>query len=267
MSNPISNAHEEGEVRLELTGSIAKLTLSRTAALNALTWTMYEQLESHLNTLAADDAIRVIVIQGDGDAFAAGTDISQFKGFSGEDGIAYERKIDRIIDLLENMPKPVISAIHGYAVGGGLLIAAASDLRYATPTAKFGAPMARTLGNCLSLDNYQRLVREIGPMRTKELLFTSRLLSADEAWQAGFLTDVFNQDDLLPKVFEIAQRISKNAPLTIKASKEALRRLNQTSKIQLREQFEDVIAMVYGSEDFAEGVSAYLEKRSPNWHQ
>jgi enoyl-CoA hydratase/carnithine racemase len=188
VSNPSSNAREEGAVLLEQTGSIAQLLLSRPSSLNALTWTMYAQLEAHLNKLAEDAAIRVIVIRGDGDAFAAGTDISQFQGFTGQDGIQYERRIDRMIHLLESMPMPVIAAIHGYAVGGGLLIAAACDLRYATPAAKFGAPMARTLGNCLSLDSYRRIVREIGPMRTKELLFTSRLFSADEALQAGFLT-------------------------------------------------------------------------------
>jgi enoyl-CoA hydratase/carnithine racemase len=127
--------------------------------------------------------------------------------------------------------------------------------------------MARTLGNCLSLDNYRRLVREIGPMRTKELLFTSRLFSAEEALQAGFVTSLFDQAEFLPKVMEVAQRISQNAPLTIKASKEALRRLNQANQNHLSaEQFDDVIALVYGSEDFAEGVNAYIEKRKPNWH-
>jgi enoyl-CoA hydratase/carnithine racemase len=270
VSNPSSNsfnAREEGAVLLEQTGTIAQLLLSRPSSLNALTWTMYEQLEAHLNKLAEDPSIRVIVIRGDGDAFAAGTDISQFKGFTGEDGIQYERRIDRIIHRLENMPIPVIAAVHGSAVGGGLLIAAASDLRYATPAAKFGAPMARTLGNCLSLDNYRRLVREFGPMRTKELLFTSRLFSAEEALQAGFVTSLFDQAEFLPKVMEVAQRISQNAPLTIKASKEALRRLNQANQNHLSaEQFDDVIALVYGSEDFAEGVSAYIEKRKPNWH-
>jgi enoyl-CoA hydratase len=115
VSNPssASNARKEGAVLLEQTGSIAQLLLSRPSSLNALTWTMYEQLEAHLNTLAEDASIRVIVIRGDGDAFAAGTDISQFKGFTGEDGIQYERRIDRIIDHLENKPIPVIAAVHG----------------------------------------------------------------------------------------------------------------------------------------------------------
>jgi enoyl-CoA hydratase/carnithine racemase len=259
------NTIEAGDVLLERFGPVAQLTLSNPSALNALTWRMYQQLEEHLAKLAADSTVRVLVIRGDGEqALAAGTDISQFKGFTGKDGLDYESQIDRIIKKLEEFPKPTIAAVHGYAVGGGMMISTVCDLRYATPNARFGAPMARTLGNCLSLDNYQRLIRELGPMRTKELLFTARLISAEEALSIGFLTAVFEREGFFEKVLEIATTISKNAPLTVDATKEALYRLNK-GLTHSGHDFNDTISKVYGSKDFAEGVLAHMEKRSPVW--
>ncbi|HEX4716873.1 MAG TPA: enoyl-CoA hydratase [Ktedonobacteraceae bacterium] len=256
---------EQGTVLLEQKGAVAVVTLSRPVALNALTWKMYEELESHLTYLATAEAIRAIIIRGDGSrALAAGTDIRQFQGFSGADGIAYEQRMDAIIDRLANMPQPVLAAIHGYAVGAGLVIATASDLRYATPAARFGAPMARTLGNCLSQKNYQRLSLALGPMRTKELLFTSRLFSAEEALQCGFLTAIIDEDHLFTRVFEIANQISALAPLTIWATREAFKRINNGDKSGASA-FDDILARVYGSHDFAEGVQAHMEKRSPTW--
>ena len=259
--------HENGAVLLERTGPVAVITLSRPAALNALTWSMYEQLDAHLNQLAVDDTIRAIIMRGDGPrAFAAGTDITQFQGFSGADGVAYEQRIDTITDRLYSIPKPLIAAVHGVAVGAGLMITTACDLRYATSVARFGAPMARTLGNCLSLKNYRRLVQAFGSMRTKELLFTARLLSADEALQSGFLTAIVDEAQIFTQALEVARQISDLAPLTIWATKEALRRLNTLEEAKLANiPFDDVVARVYGSLDFAEGVQAHVEKRRPVW--
>jgi enoyl-CoA hydratase/carnithine racemase len=258
---------DPGTVKLERIGAVAQLTLSRTSALNAMTWEMNQQLQDHLNTLAEDPTVRALVIRGDGDkSFAAGTDISQFQGFTGEDGINYERTGNKKNQLLSNFPKPTIAAVNGYAVGGGLLLATCCDLRYATPKSKFGAPMARTLGNCLSMENYQRLVNEFGAMRVKELLFTSRLATAEEVLACGFLTAVIEEDTFYEKVLEIAERISNNAPLTIGATKEALSRLNAHNAASIPgDAFDDVIRKVYGSKDFAEGMTAYLEKRPPVW--
>ncbi|MFC0274392.1 enoyl-CoA hydratase [Metabacillus herbersteinensis] len=263
----VENTIEVGQVILERFGAVAQLTLSRPSALNAMTWEMYQQLEEYLTALADDTQVRVLVIRGDGDkALAAGTDISQFKGFTGQDGINYEIKIDRIINKLAAFPKPTIAAVHGYAIGGGMIIATACDLRYATLKARFGAPMSRTLGNCLSLENYQRLVKELGAMRTKELLYTARLVSAEEAISIGFLTAIFEEEEFFDNVLEIATKISKNAPLTVDATKEAIYRLNKNNGlINSEHEFDDIISKVYGSRDFAEGVAAYIEKRSPVW--
>ena len=136
-----ANEQEEGVVLLERKGAIAVMTLSRPAALNALTWTMYQQMNAHLENLAIDKTIRVIIMRGDGKSFAAGTDISQFQGFTGADGVAYEHKMEGIVERLYTIPQPVIAAIHGYAVGAGLAIACVCDLRYATQGARFGAPI------------------------------------------------------------------------------------------------------------------------------
>src|SRR5947209_10685333 len=252
---------EEGTVLLEQKGPIAVLTLSRPAALNALTWAMYQELETHLEFLANETTIRVVILRGDGKAFAAGTDIQQFRGFTGADGVAYERKMEAIVERLYTLPKSVIAAVHGYAVGAGLVLSVACDLRYATPAARFGAPIARTLGNCLSLKNYQHLAQAFGAMGAKEMLFTARLLSATDALQCGFLTAIVEEEQLFAHVLEVAQQISTLAPLTIWATKEAHRRLNVTDTIP----YDDVLARVYGSNDFAEGVQAYLEKRKPVW--
>ncbi len=259
--------HQKGTILLDRTGPVAVITLSRPAALNALTWNMYEQLDAYLGQLAADDTIRAIIMRGDGPrAFAAGTDIQQFQGFSGADGIAYEQRMDTFTDRLYSIPKPLIAAIHGVAVGAGLIIATACDLRYATPSARFGAPMARTLGNCLSLKNYRRLVQAFGSMRAKELLFTARLLTADEALQSGFLTAIIDETHFFKQVIEVAQQISDLAPLTIWATKEALRHLNTAEDAALANiPFDDVLARVYGSDDFAEGVRAHVEKRRAVW--
>ena len=255
---------EEGAVLLERTGSVATLILSRPAALNALSWDMYRQLEEHLEHLAADESVRVLIVRGAGKAFAAGTDIQQFRDFTGADGVAYEQRMEAVLSGLYRFPRPTLAAVHGYAVGAGIVIATACDLRYASPASRFGAPIARTLGNCLSLQNYQHLALAFGAMRAKEMLFTGRLLSASEAFQCGFLTAIIEEVQLFPQVFDIAQQISANAPLTIWAAKEADRRLSDAATASPIP-YDDVVSRVYGSHDFHEGVASYLEKRRPTW--
>jgi enoyl-CoA hydratase/carnithine racemase len=258
-----TNAREEGVVLLERTGSIAMMTISRPGSLNALTWTMYEQMEAHLKSLASDETLRALVIRGAGKAFATGTDIHQFRGYNSTDGAIYERKMETIIEGLYHFPRPVIAAIHGYAVGAGMLFAAVSDLRYATPSSRFGMPIARTLGNCLSMKNYFHLVEAFGAMRAKELIFTGRLLSAQDALHYDFLTAMVEEERIYTHALEVAQQISNNAPLTIWATKEAQRRLNTATLRNIP--FNDVLARIYDSHDFAEGVQAYGAKRKPRW--
>jgi enoyl-CoA hydratase/carnithine racemase len=257
-----TNTREEGKVLLERTGHIATITLSRPNSLNALTWTMYQQLETHIDNLAQDEMTRVVVIRGAGKAFAAGTDITQFQNFDGQAGVQYEHRMEAVIEKLYQFPKPLIAAIHGSAVGAGIVISSVCDLRYATPASRFGAPMARTLGNALSLKNYQHLTDAFGTMRAREMLLTARLLSAEEALHCGFLTAIFDEEHIFPQVFEIARQISRLAPLTIWATKEADKRIHSpASNIY----FDDILERIYASQDFAEGVQAHIEKRKPQW--
>jgi enoyl-CoA hydratase/carnithine racemase len=225
---------------------------------------MYERLVRTCEEVDADDAIRVLVLRGaGGKAFVAGTDISQFKAFeTPEDGLAYERDGDRRIQRLEQVSKPVIAQIQGFAVGGGFRIAAACDLRIATPDARFGAPIARTLGNCLSVEAYARLLDLFGPSRLKELIFTARLLPADEARAAGFVHEIVAPEAIEARVQALAGEIAGHAPITLQVTKEAVRRLQAARPLP---DVEDLISRTYTSLDFREGVRAFLEKRKPVW--
>ena len=212
-----------------------------------------------------DASVKVAVFRGaGGEAFVAGTDIQQFTTYkSGEDGIAYERRIDAAIEKLERVAKPCIAVTEGWVTGGGIVIAAACDIRVASPSAKFGVPIARTLGNCLSMSNISRLAALIGPARTKELIFTARLVEAPEALAAGLLTEVVEDHAaLVTRAEELAKTVAGNAPLTLRATKEAVRRLQ---KRLTREEGEDLILMCYMSKDFREGMEAFLNKRAPQW--
>src|SRR3954468_66003 len=162
---------------------IATLTFNPPEARNAMTWEMYEALITACDRVDADEAIRVLIFKGaGGKAFVAGTDIAQFQNFKNrEDGLKYEERLDHVLDRLERVTKPTIAQVQGVAAGGGCAIALTCDLRVATAEASFGIPIARTLGNCLSGASYSRLLDAMGPGRVKDLLFTGRLVSGEEA--------------------------------------------------------------------------------------
>ncbi|MBN8903359.1 MAG: enoyl-CoA hydratase/isomerase family protein, partial [Rhodospirillales bacterium] len=177
------------ELLYEVRDGIGHVVLNRPQARNALTFAMYERLAE----IAGDPGeARALVLTGAGEkAFAAGTDIGQFRAFQGaEDAIAYEDKLERVIGILERCRVPTIAAVAGACTGGGAGIAAACDLRIAAANARFGFPIARTLGNCLSIANIARLAALIGPARVTEMIFTARLLDAEEARAAGLVSEV-----------------------------------------------------------------------------
>ncbi len=253
----------EGTVRLEEDGAVARIIFDRPAARNAMTWAMYEQLGAICTRLAAQRSARVVVFRGaGGEAFVAGTDIGGFVDFaSGEDGIAYETKMDGYLATVEALPMPTIAAVEGYAVGGGLAIAAACDFRIATPDARFGAPIARTLGNCLSAKGYARLAGALGIARAKRILLLGEMIGAEEAKAAGFLYEIVAAGDFDAVLGGLCERLAKNAPLTQAASKAALRRLTYANIPDI----DDLIREVYGSEDFRRGVRGFLAKTPPEW--
>jgi enoyl-CoA hydratase/carnithine racemase len=252
------------EVLVARDGPIVTLTFNRPAARNAMTWGMYQRLYDVCEEVDADDTVRVLVLKGaGGKAFVAGTDISQFTKFeNAEDGLRYERDGDHRAGRVARVRKPVIAQIEGVAVGGGFGIVSGADLRIATPAARFGLPMARTLGNCLSMTNYARFMDLLGPSRLKELLFTARLLSAEEALTAGFVHEIVPAEGIGSRVRELAEKVASHAPITLWVTKEAIRRIQEARPLP---DGDDLIATTYGSADFREGVHAFLEKRPPKW--
>lgn len=252
------------ELLYEIRDGVGRITFNRPQARNALTFAMYERLASICENVEKDK-VKVLLLTGAGEkAFASGTDISQFRAFKEpKDALDYEARIDRVLGTLEKCPIPTIAAISGACTGGGAGIAACCDLRVATKTSRLGFPVARTLGNCLSMSNISRLTALIGPARTKEIIFTARLVDAPEALAAGLLTEVVEDHTaLVARADELAKTVAGNAPLTLRATKEAVRRLQ---KRLTREEGEDLILMCYMSKDFREGMEAFLNKRSPQW--
>src|SRR3954467_15145247 len=205
---------DEAELLYERRGAVAVITFNRPHARNAMTFATYEALYAHCDEIDADDDIRVLVLRGAGGrAFVSGTDIRQFLDFeSGQTGIDYEHDIDRYVGRLERVRKPTVAVIEGYATGSGLALSAACDLRVCTPDAQFGLPIARTLGNCLSMRGYARLAAMLGEARTKDIVFTPRRGGADEALAAGLATAVVDPDRLDEHVAELVDRLAGHAP-------------------------------------------------------
>jgi len=256
------------ELLFEREGSIATVTFNRPQARNALTWGMYQALEDVCDSVEQDDQIKVLILRGAGDnAFVSGTAISQFTAFkTAHDAIGYEQKLERLISRLETVKKPTIAAIQGFAVGAGAALALVCDLRYCTPDSQIGFPIARTLGNCLTVAIHARIVDIVGTARTKELMFRARLVNADQALQLGLINEIFEANQLADQVRHIALEISHHAPITLQVTKEAIRRLQQHRR-SIGEDIlgEDLIVRAYMSEDFREGVAAFLSKRKPNF--
>ena len=253
----------EPELLYEVHDGIGRITFNRPQARNSLTFSMYERLAEICAGAAKDRSLKVLLLTGAGDiAFASGTDINQFRAFkTPQDAIDYEARIDRILSTLEQCQVPTIAVVNGVCAGGGAGIAACCDLRIGTRTAKFGFPIARTLGNCLSLSNLGRLSALIGAARLKEIIFTARLIEAEEALRLGLLNEVVDDHPALERrADELAKLVAGHAPLTLRATKQGLHRMQPKSY-----EDEDLILMCYQSRDFREGMDAFLNKRQPQW--
>jgi enoyl-CoA hydratase/carnithine racemase len=242
---------------LEQADRVAVVTINRPEARNSMTFEMYEGLHGLCERLDADDGVRVMILRGAGDkAFASGTDIRQFQTFkTREDALGYEARIGRVLNRIAGMRKPTIAMIQGDAVGGGMFMSLACDLRLAAEHARFGAPIARTLGNFAAPTSLALLVATVGAVRAREMVITARLIGAPEARTMGLV-------DQVHPAGELAARITEHAPLTLAAVKEATRRYIATITPA---SLEDLILSCYLSEDFQEGVRAFLEKRKADW--
>jgi enoyl-CoA hydratase/carnithine racemase len=249
----------------EVREGIGRVTFNRPEARNAFTLAMYDRIEEIVQQAESDASVRALVLTGAGEqAFAAGTDISEFKAFSKpEDGLRYEARMDEVLTTLERSTVPTIAAISGVCTGGGAAIAGCCDLRIGAANMRFGLPMARTLGNCLSVANCARMAALLGPARVMDIIFTARLIEAEEARAIGLVSEVLpDHTSLMSRAEELARTVAEHAPLTLRATKEALRRIRE--KMTLPDD-SDLIRLCYTSKDFREGMDAFLNKRKPDW--
>lgn len=245
---------------VSIDGSIARITFNNPAARNAMTWPMYEELKVICDSLANNASVRVAIFRGAGDkAFVSGSDIEQFVHLQKDE--AYEVAVDAIFSSLQQLPFPTIALIEGLAVGSGLLIATACDLRISTPDARFGIPVARTLGNCLSPSNLAWLSAHLGTPMVKKMLLTSELFKAPELLATGYLYEIAPAQEINAAADALANKLASLAPITQKASKLAIARLLQSNLPDCA----DLMRETYNSQDFREGVNAFLEGRPPKW--
>jgi enoyl-CoA hydratase len=251
------------EVHLELRKGIALITFDHVAARNAMTAEMYQSLKTICQDLTKNSAVRVAILRGaGGKSFVSGSDIAQFSTFQdGEDGIRYEEEIDDYLAPLAMLPIPTIAVIDGMAVGGGLAIASCCDFRISTPDARFGVPIAKTLGNCLSAANVAWLVAHLGMNIVKRMLLLAELVTAPELLKQGYLLASYPAEELEHEANQLAERLMKLAPITQKSTKQTLARIIKNNLPDCS----DLIRECYGSEDFKNGVTAFLDGKPPVW--
>jgi enoyl-CoA hydratase/carnithine racemase len=255
----------EKPILVERTPPIATVVFNRPERRNAFTVEMWRLLPGTLADLERDREVRVIVLRGAGDkAFASGADISEFKETRStpEKARRYEEMVSGAVGAIERLEKPVLAMIHGYALGGGCEVAAACDIRIAADTASFGIPAAR-LGLALSVGNIRRLLDLVGPGRAKQILFSGRQFSAGEALAMGLVDDVVPAPELEARVRELALEIALNAPLSISTMKATIRHCLDGERSARTPEIAERLARTFASEDFQEGVRAFLEKRKP----
>jgi len=252
------------EIRTERRGDALWIRVERPAARNAMTFAMYDHIAALCREANADTSVKALVLTGSGDAFVAGTDIGQFVDFKeASQALEYERRMDAWLGAIEDVRVPTVAALRGPVVGGGLAIAAACDLRIAAPSARFGVPVARTLGNCFSAANLVRLAALVGLGRVKELVLTARLIDAQEARAMGLVSEVVAGEEALDgRVDELVEQLASYAPLTLHATKEMVRRIRAR---MMPDEASDLVALCYTSADFREGVTAFIERRKPVW--
>ncbi|MBU3078596.1 enoyl-CoA hydratase [Sphingomonas quercus] len=253
----------EGRTSVTRHGPVARILFDRPQAYNALTWEMWRGLGEACAQIAADPEIRVVTLRGaGGKAFVSGTDIAGFRSFTGgDDGVAYEAEMDGYLAAVEALPQPTVAIVDGWAVGGGLALSFACDFRVAAEGARFGSPLARTVGNCLSARGYARLVQHAGIAMAKRMLLAAEMIPAAELDALGLLNALVPADALDAAADALVERLLGNAPVTLRASKEAMRRIAAAGQPDIT----DLIHQVYDSHDFRIGVAAFLGKQTPLW--
>jgi enoyl-CoA hydratase len=255
-----------GRVRTFVEGPIAWIVFDHPERRNAISIDMWSEIPAVVKDLAGDDAVRVVVMRGEGEeAFAAGADISEFTSHrTGEAIRDYDATSARAFGALAKFPKPVIAQIHGSCVGGGVATALTADLRYAADDAIFAIPAAR-LGVGYPMAGIESLTNIVGFSAAKEIFFTARKFSAEEARELGLVNRVLPARELDAFVRETAARIAENAPLTVRSVKRIVSELSKEPAARDLDAVNASIDACFGSDDYGEGVRAFLEKRRPEF--
>lgn len=255
---------EYKNVILEKEGKLALLTINRPKALNALNSETVMEIDSAIDEIAADDAVLAVIITGAGKSFVAGADITQMKDFNTLEGRKFSRLGNKVFRKLENLEKPVIAAVNGFALGGGCELSLACDIRIASSKAKFGQPEVG-LGITPGFGGTQRLARVVGPGMAKELIYTAKMIKADEALRIGLVNSVFEPEKLLEEAKKLANTIASNAPVAVRMSKAAINRGIQCDIDTAVAYESEAFGECFSTEDQKEGMTAFVEKREKNF--
>lgn len=254
-----------GRVIVERRGAEAHVRFDNPSAHNALDSQMWLDLRDIARGFAADRSVRVVTFRGaGGKAFVSGTEIAKFADYeTGEQGIEYERGIDECMGAVDAIPCTTIAVVEGWAIGGGMNISSACDFRIATPDARFGSPIGRTIGNCLSAASVARIGGAVGIQLAKRMVLLGEILGAEQLLASNFLLKIVERSDLDEEIATLCERATQNAPLTTSATKETIRRMTYDALPEI----ESLIGQVYGSADFRRGVADFLArtKAVPNW--
>jgi enoyl-CoA hydratase/carnithine racemase len=256
-----------GAVRVEREGALAWLVFDHPERRNAISAEMWQAIPGAVAELEGDASLRVVVMRGAGElAFVSGADISEFEhSRTGAAAAAdYDRTTGRAFDALAGLSKPLLAMIHGFCIGGGMATALGADLRYAAEDAVFAIPAAR-LGLGYHMGGLDALARLVGPSTAKEILFTARRYGAAEALRLGLVDGVFPKAELEREVRSLAETIAANAPLTLRSTKLALRELARDPAERDHAAVRRAIVACFESDDYREGVRAFLEKRPPRF--
>ena len=247
---------------------IATVLINQPSRRNAMNLAMWDQLAAAISRLDADPSIRVLVVRGAGDvAFCAGADITEFpeRRSTPAQALAYNRRAGHCAEALIQAEKPLIALIHGFCVGGGLEIALGCDLRIAAASAVFGIPAAR-LGISYGHADIKRLVDVVGPSNAKLIFFTADpRIPAQRAYDMGLVNELVAADGLEARVYELAAQISESAPSSVRWAKSAIEHVLKDPGLVDIQNPDELAAELFGSDDFKEGLAAFLEKRQPRF--
>lgn len=251
-------------IKYEVKGNLGYLTINRPKALNALNTEVLSELADALKEIEADDAVKAVIVTGEGKAFVAGADIAQMSKLNAVEGRAMMQAGHKVMNTIDQMPKPFIAAVNGFALGGGCELAMACDIRIASSKAKFGQPEVG-LGIIPGFCGTQRLSRLVGKGMAKYLIYSAEMINAEEAFRIGLVEKVVEPDALMEAAEKMANTIASKAPIAVAQAKIAINNgfdmdLKSASQLEV-----EATTVCFGSEDQKEGMAAFLEKRAPEW--